>query len=293
MRINTLINNHKTQFDKFFFDLLKANLNSSILSKAMIYGSMNGGKRIRPFLVSQAAKIAKAKKTQYLRVASAIESIHSYSLIHDDLPSMDNDDYRRGKLSTHKKFDEATAILAGDALHDFAFQILSSRLTHNNPERRIQLINYLAKSLGHLGLVAGQSLDLLYENKRNNIKKIIKMYKLKTGSLFEFSFSSPFILTNHPKEIIKFYQRYGLLFGLVFQIIDDLIDETKSFKLIGKTPGKDKKQGKSTLLDLMGKKNVISFCHDEINQFIKKNNNYFKKNLILKELLKFNLTRIK
>ena len=293
MRINTLINNHKNQFDKFFFDLLKANLNSSILSKAMIYGSMNGGKRIRPFLVSQAAKIAKAKKTQYLRVASAIESIHSYSLIHDDLPSMDNDDFRRGKLSTHKKFDEATAILAGDALHDFAFQILSSRLTHNNPERRIQLINYLAKSLGHLGLVAGQSLDLLYENKRNNIKKIIKMYKLKTGSLFEFSFSSPFILTNHPKEIIKFYQRYGLFFGLIFQIIDDLIDETKSFKLIGKTPGKDKKQGKSTLLDLMGKKNVISFCHDEINQFIKKNNNYFKKNLILKELLKFNLTRIK
>ena len=293
MRINTLINNHKTQFDKYFFDLLKANLNSSILSKAMIYGSMNGGKRIRPFLVGQAAKIAKAKKTQYLRVASAIESIHSYSLIHDDLPSMDNDDFRRGKLSTHKKFNEATAILAGDALHDFAFQILSSRLTHNNPERRIQLINYLAKSLGHLGLVAGQSLDLLYENKRNNIKKIIKMYKLKTGSLFEFSFSSPFILTNHPKEIIKFYRRYGLFFGLIFQIIDDLIDETKSFKLIGKTPGKDKKQGKSTLLDLMGKKNVISFCHDEINQFIKKNNNYFKKNLILKELLKFNLTRIK
>ena len=293
MSINTLINNHKTQFDKFFFDLLKANLNSSILSKAMIYGSMNGGKRIRPFLVGQAAKIAKAKKTQYLRVASAIESIHSYSLIHDDLPSMDNDDFRRGKLSTHKKFDEATAILAGDALHDFAFQILSSRLTHNNPERRIQLINYLAKSLGHQGLVAGQSLDLLYENKRNNIKKIIKMYKLKTGSLFEFSFSSPFILTNHPKEIIKFYRRYGLFFGLIFQIIDDLIDETKSFKLIGKTPGKDKKQGKSTLLDLMGKKNVISFCHDEINQFIKKNNNYFKKNLILKELLKFNLTRIK
>ena len=293
MRINTLINNHKTQFDKFFFDLLKANLNNSILSKAMIYGSMNGGKRVRPFLVNQAAKIAKAKKPQYLRVASAIESIHSYSLIHDDLPSMDNDDFRRGKLSTHKKFDEATAILAGDALHDFAFQILSSRLTHHNPERRIQLINNLARSLGHLGLVAGQSLDLLYENKRNNINKIIKMYKLKTGSLFEFSFSSPFILTNHPKEIIKFYQRYGLLFGLIFQIIDDLIDETKSFKLIGKTPGKDKKQGKSTLLDLMGKKNVISFCHDEINKFIKKNNNYFKKNLILKELLKFNLTRIK
>jgi len=293
MIINTLINNHKTQFDKYFFDLLKANLNSSILSKAMIYGSMNGGKRIRPFLVSQAAKIAKAKKSQYLRVSSAIEIIHSYSLIHDDLPSMDNDDFRRGKLSTHKKFDEATAILAGDALHDFSFQILSSRLTHTNPERRIQLINYLAKSLGHLGLVAGQSLDLLYENKRNNIKKIINMYKLKTGSLFEFSFSSPFILTNHPKEIIKFYQRYGLLFGLIFQIIDDLIDESKSFKLIGKTPGKDKKQGKNTLINLLGKNNAIKFCHEEVSAFIMNNNYFFKKYKILNDLLIYCLNRTK
>jgi len=293
MRINTLINKHKIEFDKFFFALLKTNLNSSILSKAMIYGSINGGKRVRPFLVSQAAKLAKAKKSEYLRIASAIESIHSYSLIHDDLPSMDNDDFRRGKLSTHKKFDEATAILAGDALHDFAFEILSSHLTHINPERRIQLVNYLAKSIGHQGLAAGQSLDLLYENKKNNLEKIIKMYKLKTSSLFEFSFSSPFILTGHPKKIIQFYQRYGSLFGLVFQIIDDLIDDSNSFKLIGKTPGKDKKQGKSTLLNLLGKKDVIAFCHYEINKFIKKNIIFFKKNLILKELLYFNLKRIK
>ncbi len=259
----------------------------------MIYGSINGGKRIRPFLVSQAAKIAKARKTQYLRIASAIESIHSYSLIHDDLPSMDNDDYRRGKLSTHKKFDEATAILAGDALHDFAFEILSSNLTHSNPEKRIQLVNYLAKCLGHQGLAAGQSLDLLYENKKNNVEKILNMYKLKTGSLFEFSFSSPFILTNHSKEIIKFHQRYGSLFGLVFQMTDDIIDETKSFNLIGKTPGKDKKQGKSTLLNLIGKKNVVSFCNDEINKFVKENNFYFKKFSFLKELLEFSLKRIK
>ena len=291
MIINTLINNHKTQFDKYFFDLLKANLNSSILSKAMIYGSMNGGKRIRPFLVGQAAKIAKAKKTQYLRVASAIESIHSYSLIHDDLPSMDNDDFRRGKLSTHKKFNEATAILAGDALHDFAFQILSSRLTHTNPERRIQLINYLAKSLGHLGLVAGQSLDLLYENKRNNIKKIINMYKLKTGSLFEFSFSSPFILTNHPKEIIKFYQRYSLLFGLIFQIIDDYLDEIGDYKKLGKTPGKDKKSGKSTILQHLKKTNVVKYCENIGNQFIKKNKKYLLKWKGLEDLLLYIIQR--
>tara|TARA_Y100001970_G_scaffold199405_1_gene242559 strand:- start:4667 stop:5551 length:885 start_codon:yes stop_codon:yes gene_type:complete len=292
MLINTLINKHKLEFDKYFLSLLTRKLNSSILSKAMIYGSMNGGKRIRPFLVSQAAKIAKAKKSEYMQLSVAIECIHSYSLIHDDLPSMDNDDYRRGKLSTHKKFNEANAILAGDALHDFAFEILSDPSTSLSPNIRIRLVNNLAKLIGNEGLASGQSLDLLYENKKSSLKKIIEMYKLKTGALFEFSFSSPFILTNSSEKVILFYKNYGSLFGLIFQIVDDIIDDSKSFKKIGKTPGKDKKQGKSTLLSLIGKKRVKDFCLNEINDFIYKNNNYFKKNKILEELLKFNLIRI-
>ena len=292
MLINTLINKHKLEFDKYFLSLLTRKLNSSILSKAMIYGSMNGGKRIRPFLVSQAAKIAKAKKSEYMQLSVAIECIHSYSLIHDDLPSMDNDDYRRGKLSTHKKFNEANAILAGDALHDFAFEILSDPSTSLSPNIRIRLVNNLAKLIGNEGLASGQSLDLLYENKKSSLKKIIEMYKLKTGVLFEFSFSSPFILTNSSEKVILFYKNYGSLFGLIFQIVDDIIDDSKSFKKIGKTPGKDKKQGKSTLLSLIGKKRVKDFCLNEINDFIYKNNNYFKKNKILEELLKFNLIRI-
>ena len=293
MSINTLINKHKIEFDKYYYDLLRTNLSSSILAKAMIYGSMNGGKRIRPFLINQASKIAKAKKTQFLRLGAAIECIHSYSLIHDDLPSMDNDDFRRGKLSTHKKFDEATAILAGDALHDFAFEILSNPLTNSNSNIRIKLVNSLSKSLGHQGLAAGQSLDLLFENKKTDLKKIINMYKLKTGSLFEFAFSSPFILKNQSKQTINFYKKFGLMFGLIFQIIDDLIDETKSFRIIGKTPGKDKKQGKSTLLSLLGKKEVIFFFNNEINKFIKINNIYFKKNTILENLLRFSMKRFK
>ena len=292
MQINTLINAHKIKFDKYYFKLLKSNLDSSILSKAMLYGSLNGGKRIRPFLVERAAIIANAKKNQYFRLAASIENIHSYSLIHDDLPSMDNDDFRRGKLSTHKKFNEATAILAGDALHDLAFEILSDVKTNINPSIRIKLVNNLAKSLGHRGLAAGQSLDLLYENKRSNIKNIINMYKLKTSALFEFTFSSPFILTNHKKSIINFYKNYGSLFGLIFQIADDLIDEKKSFKLIGKTPGKDKAQGKSTMLSLLGKEKLIEYCNNEINKFIRKNTIYFKKNKILKELLIYSLRRI-
>ena len=293
MLINTLINNNKTEFNNFFYKLIKSNLDKSILSKAMIYGSFNGGKRIRPFLVNQAAKIAKAKKMEYLRLSAAIECIHSYSLIHDDLPSMDNDDFRRGKLSTHKKFDEATAILSGDALHDFAFEILSDPLTNKEPNIRINLVNYLAKSLGYQGLAAGQSLDLLYENKKSNKNKILEMYKLKTSALFEYSFSSPFILTNHSKQIILFYKKYGSLFGLIYQIIDDLIDDSDSFTLIGKTPGKDKKQGKSTLQNIIGKEKVIIFCKNKISNFIKDNKSFFIKYPILNDLLKYNLLRIK
>ncbi len=291
--INTLINNYKSEFNKYYIKLLKSNLDRSILSQAMLYGSLSGGKRIRPFIVNEASKIAKAPKNQCFRLAIAIEIIHSYSLIHDDLPSMDDDDFRRGKLSTHKKFNEATAILAGDALHDLAFEILSNPLTHKSASVRIKLVNNLAKLIGHQGLAGGQSLDLIYENNNKKKNNIINMYKLKTGSLFQFCFSTPFMLTNHKKEIIEFYRKFGLLFGLVFQIIDDLIDENISFKTIGKTPGKDKKQGKSTLLSVIGKEETILFCHKEINKFTKKNKSQFKKNPILKELLLYNLSRIK
>ena len=176
MQLNKLINTEKKEFDRSYVKFLQSHLSKEVLSKAMIYGSINGGKRIRPFLVSTFAKISKIKKKSYRRISFAIESIHSYSLIHDDLPSMDNDDYRRGKLSTHKKFNEAIAILAGDALHDLAFEILSDIKTHHNSEKRILIINELSKALGSKGLAGGQSLDLLYENKIISTSKIMNMY---------------------------------------------------------------------------------------------------------------------
>ncbi|MBI04543.1 MAG: geranyl transferase [Pelagibacteraceae bacterium] len=285
MDINILINNNKATFDKYYLSLLKNKLGDSILSKAMIYGSMSGGKRIRPFLLYQASKIANISKSNYLILASCVESIHSYSLIHDDLPSMDNDDYRRGKLSTHKKFNEATAILAGDALHDLAFELISEKLTNVDNKKIVELINFMSKSIGFDGLAGGQSLDLLYERKKIKQKKILEMYNKKTAKLFEFAFSSPFLISKNSKELINFSKNYGSLYGLLFQIIDDYIDEKKSFKQIGKTPGKDKKQQKSILMNYIGKKNIYEFCNYKINKFKKKYSKQIKLYPELEEIL--------
>mgnify|MGYP001165308091 CR=1 FL=1 len=292
MKLKTLINNNKTQFDRQFKKLLNNTLDNSILSKAMYYGSINGGKRIRPFLVNQASKQVKISKYDAFIIASSIECIHSYSLIHDDLPSMDNDDYRRGKLSTHKKFNEATAILAGDALHDLSFELLSGKLKNKNNLTKIKLINYLSNCLGYNGLAAGQSLDLLFENKNLNQSKILNMYQKKTGRLFEFSFTAPFILADCSNAKIKFAKDFGLLFGLVFQIIDDVLDENSTLEKLGKTPGKDIKHGKSTILKIVGRDNALKICESKIDQFLKKYSRYIKENITLKEILYYGLKRI-
>ena len=286
------INFDEKKYQNFCKKLLKNKLDKSSLSNAIFYGSMNGGKRIRPFLVMESAKIAKISSNDAFIIASCIECIHSYSLIHDDLPSMDDDDYRRGKLSTHKKFNEATAILAGDALHDLAFELISGSFKNKNVISRLNLINYLSLCIGHKGLALGQALDLEYENKKLSKNKILDMYSRKTGKLFEFSFAAPFILKDKSKIEIQFAKDYGMLFGLIFQIIDDLIDEIGTFKKIGKTPGKDVEQGKSTLLKLIGEKQVTNLCNNKINTFIKKYKNKINQNPILVKMLKFGMDRL-
>ena len=291
MNLKTLINSNKLHFDRKFKKLLKKKLDNSILSKAIFYGSNNGGKRIRPFLISQASKIAKINNHNSFILGASIECIHSYSLIHDDLPCMDNDDYRRGKLSTHKKFNEATAILAGDALHDLAFELISSDFKKINLKSNMYLINYLSLCLGYKGLALGQSLDLEFENKKISKNRILNMYLSKTGKLFEFCFAAPFILGSFNIAKINFAKEYGLLFGLIFQISDDFIDETGTFTKIGKTPGKDNKQGKSTLSKVIGKEEAFRLCNKKINEFEAKHKNILKSNALLIEILKFGLTR--
>ena len=292
MNLNTLINTNKKNFDVQFKKLLNKKLDKSSLSKAIYYGSINGGKRIRPFLSMQSSKMVKISTNDAFIIAASIECIHSYSLIHDDLPSMDDDDFRRGKLSTHKKFNEATAILAGDALHDLAFELISGNLKSKNNISKVKLINYLSLCIGHKGLALGQSLDLEFENKNISKNKILDMYSRKTVKLFEFSFAAPFVLKNISKDDIKFAQEFGMLFGLIFQIIDDLIDEIGTFKKIGKTPGKDARQGKSTLLVLIGEKEVIKLCKTKINNFTNRYKKRLDRNPLLTKLIEFGMSRI-
>ena len=293
MEINTLISQHKLKFDKSYNKILQEKLDNSLLAKAMKYSSVNGGKRIRAFLVSQSSKIVNLSSENAMIISSSIESIHTYSLIHDDLPSMDNDDFRRGKPSNHKKFGEATAILAGDALHDFAFQLISGSLKKINSKQNLKLINYLTKCTGYDGLAGGQSLDLLYENKKLSKNKIIEMYNKKTGKLFEFSFAAPFIIKNKTIQKIHFSKNYGSVFGTIFQITDDILDEINSFKEIGKTPGKDKKQGKRTLLSVIGKIKAIHFCEELAENFISTYKKEFLCYPILKEILLYSIKRLK
>jgi farnesyl diphosphate synthase len=292
MYFDRSINIKKKEFDLFYMKILQNQLSKDLLSKAMIYASMNGGKRIRPFLVSIFSELAKVKKRQSLRISTAIESIHSYSLIHDDLPSMDNDDFRRGKPSTHMRFNEATAILAGDALHDLAYEIVSNEKTSSDSNVRISLINRLSIATGSKGLAGGQSLDLIFENKKIDFKKIIKMYEMKTAALFSFSCVAPYILAKKNIKEIKFANDFGKLFGIIFQITDDIIDQDQDFKIIGKTPGKDKAQGKSTLLSIVSKEELKKYCLKKIKNLQNKNKNFFLDNPILSKLIYFNLDKI-
>ena len=203
MKLKDLIIKENRQFNNFADSYFKKYKTKSFLLKAMIYGTINGGKRLRPFLVISLAKYLKLKKTNYMRVALAVELIHCYSLIHDDLPSMDNDTWRRGVLTTHKKFDEATAILSGNSLLTLAFEILADKKTHSNPNIRNKLITTLANISGSKGLAGGQSLDLLYEKRKVTENEILKMHYLKTARLFEFCICAPLIMDKANTKQIK------------------------------------------------------------------------------------------
>ena len=224
---------------------------------SMRYGALGGGKRLRPFLVVESAALFDVPRTQALMAGAALECIHCYSLVHDDLPAMDNDDLRRGRPTTHKAFDEATAILAGDALLTIAFDILSRTETHPDPAIRIALVQQLARASGLGGMVGGQLLDLAAEGRFGESpiqdeRSIVHMQSMKTGALLHFACIAGGILGNASKAERDALSRYGLAIGVAFQIADDLLDVESDAATLGKAAGKDAAAGKATLVGILG-----------------------------------------
>jgi len=222
------------------------------VAEAMRYAIFAGGKRLRPFLVLECAGLFGAPRRQALRTAAAIEALHTYSLVHDDLPAMDDDDLRRGMPTVHRKFDEATAILAGDGLQTLAFEILADPATHPDAETRTQLVAELARAAGSAGMVGGQMIDMEAAARQLDAEAIIDLQRKKTGALFEFSCVAGGRLGGAGADEIAALRAYARDFGLAFQICDDLIDVLGAAELAGKAVGKDQAQGKATLVSLYG-----------------------------------------
>ena len=229
------------------------------LMEPIKYGLLPGGKKIRVKILVDIGKILSVPYKHLIRIGAAIECIHSYSLIHDDLPCMDDDDLRRGKLTVHKKYGESTAVLAGNSLLTMAFEIISEKTFLISDIKKNQLVNILAASSGHTGIAGGQFLDLSFERKKISKSKILEMQLNKTGKLFMFSALAPVILSNK-KNMFKKFSNLGLEIGLLFQIIDDLLDFKGNTKKLGKKIHKDKRKGKATLISLLGYKNAVKYC---------------------------------
>ena len=288
---NKLIN-ISNETNSFLKDFIKKQKKTELIS-AMKYGLFPGGKKIRSKILLDMGSLFKIDYRTLIIIGAAVECIHAYSLIHDDLPCMDNDNLRRGKPSTHIKFGESTAVLAGNSLLTMAFEILTSKNLKVNEKIKINLIKKLSECSGHLGIAGGQYLDLSFEKKKISKNKIIDMEIKKTGKLFSFCCAVPAIIKKKNNKDIKFFENIGANIGLLFQIADDLIDFKGSSKIAGKITGKDKKKGKATLISLLGYQNAIMYSNKIKSKIIKDLNKYSSDSNNLNETLDYILTRNK
>ena len=259
----------------------------------MKYGLFSGGKKIRSKILIDIGNIFKLNYRSLIIIGSAVECIHAYSLIHDDLPCMDNDTIRRGKPSTHIKFGESTAVLAGNSLLTMAFEILSHKDLKVSEKTKVNLINKISESSGHFGIAGGQYLDLSFEHKKISKKRIIEMEVKKTGKLFSFCCGAPLIIKKKNEKEIKKFENIGADIGLLFQLADDLIDHKGSLLKAGKKTGKDKKKGKATLISLLGYKNTVKYAENLILKINSKVKKYGTKSKNLSDTLDYILNRNK
>ena len=273
---------------KFIKKQKKTNLISS-----MKYGLFPGGKKIRSKILLDLGSLFNVNYKTLIKIGAAVECIHAYSLIHDDLPCMDNDNLRRGKPSTHIKFGESTAVLAGNSLLTMSFEILSDPKLMITDKIKVNLIKKLSECSGHSGIAGGQYLDLNFENKKISQKKITDMEIKKTGKLFSFCCMVPAIIKNKNITTVKFFEMIGSEIGLLFQIADDLIDYRGDTKRVGKKTKKDQKQGKANLISLLGYNNTVIYADKLRFKIQKKLKSYGKKSNSLIKTLEYILNRNK
>ncbi len=226
------------------------------LLSAMRYAALGGGKRLRPYLVIETGRMFGVDERCLLRVAVALECLHCYSLVHDDLPAMDNDDLRRGRPTVHREYTEAIAILAGDALLTLAFEILADPQTHTDPHIRATLVSSLAKASGAKGMVGGQMMDMYSNILENDIAAVTRMQRLKTGGLFHFAVEAGGLMGHASPEAMNALFGFAHDFGLAFQITDDILDVTGTKEVTGKAVSKDDESGKTTFVTLLGLENA-------------------------------------
>ena len=258
---------------------------------AMRYAALGQGKRLRPFLLVESAALFGVPRERALRAGAALECVHCYSLVHDDLPAMDDDDLRRGKPTTHKAFDEATAILAGDALLTYAFEILADEATHPDATVRVKLVSGLARAAGLAGMVGGQMLDIEAESRSGqSLSEITLIQSLKTGALFSHACEAGAILGDADPAPLR---RYAGKIGLAFQIADDILDVESTPEALGKATQKDKDMGKATFVDLLGLAGAKSRAAALVDEAIESLSPYGEKAAVLNEAARFIVEREK
>ena len=288
--IKKRLSKNAKKIDKFLISYLNKQ-NQSLLLHPMKYGVISGGKKIRSTIIFDAGKMFNVSKKKLINLCAAVECIHSYSLIHDDLPCMDNDAIRRGKPSTHIKYGEASAVLAGSSLLTLAFEIITDKKYSINSKYKNKIVNALANCSGHTGIAGGQELDLKFEKRNKNLKQIIDMQKKKTGKLFNFCLYSVSVVANKSSKESNFLSNLGEDIGLLFQLTDDFLDTKGSKKLLGKPVKKDGKKGKSTLLSLMGERKAYLYAINLKKKILRKLKKHGKKAKDLTNTIEFILGR--
>jgi len=284
--------NLSAEVDSFFARLLPTTGDTrEQLFEAMRYAAVGGGKRLRPLLTVAASKLFAISRERALRVGCAIEAIHVYSLIHDDLPCMDDADLRRGRPSVHKAFNEAVAVLAGDSLHALAFEILAHPATNDDPWVRSDLVLELGRAAGPAGMAGGQMMDLVAEGQELDLPAITRLQQLKTGALIEYSIEAACIMAKLQPEARTPYRGYARNIGLAFQIADDLIDHSGDTAAAGKPTRKDAHAGKATFVSLLGEDRARQQASFLVDQAIEHLSDHGEEADLLRAIARFAIER--